>query len=78
MTSLMETKFTKVGPEEQTYFVRKATEACKIVFSAIALDDGETLFRPVCNPEAPNVEDELKPPLKPTGMHHLRKRKHRS
>ena len=61
MTSLMETKFTKVGPEEQTYFVRKA--ACKIVCSAIAPYDGETLFKAVCNPEVPNVGNELKPLL---------------
>ena len=27
VTSLMETKFAKVSPEEQMYFVRKATEA---------------------------------------------------
>ena len=59
----METKFAKVSPEEQTYFVRKATEACKIVCSAIAPDDGETLFKAVCNPEGPNVESELKPLL---------------
>ena len=60
----METKFAKVSPEEQTYFVRKATEACKIVCSAIAPDDGETLFKAVCNPVGPNVESELKPLLK--------------
>ena len=63
VTSLMETKFAKVGPEEKTYFVRKAAEACKIVCSAIAPDDGETLFKAVCNPEGPNVESELKPLL---------------
>ena len=63
VTSMMETKFAKVSPEEQTYFVRKATEACKIVCSAIAPDDGETLFKAVCNPEGPNVESELKPLL---------------
>lgn len=63
MTSLMETKFSKVSPEEQIYFLRKATEACKIVCSVIAQDDGETLFKAVCNPEGPNVENELKPLL---------------
>ena len=40
VTSLMETKFAKVSTEEQTYFVRKGTEACEIVCSAIASDDG--------------------------------------
>ena len=63
VTSLMETKFVTVSTEEQTYFVRKATEACKIVCSAIAPDDGETLFKAVCNPEGPNVESDLKPLL---------------
>ena len=63
VTSLMETKFAKVSREEQAYFVRKATESCKIVCSAIAPDDGETLFKAVCNPEGPNVESEQKPLL---------------
>ena len=63
VTSLMKTTFAKVSPEEQTYFVRKATEACKIICSAIAPDDGETLFKVVCNPEGPNFESELKPLL---------------
>ena len=76
--SLMETKFTKVGQEKQTYFVRKATEDCKIVCSDIAPDDGETLFKAVCNPEDPNVENELKPLLEASKLHHLKKQKLRS
>ena len=63
VTSSMKTTFAKVSPEEETYFVRKAAEACKIVCSAIAPDGGETLFKVVCNPEGPNVESELKPLL---------------
>ena len=31
--------------------------------STIAPDDGETLFKAVCNPEDPNIESELKPLL---------------
>ena len=63
ITSLMETDWAKVSREGQTYFVRKATEACKIVCSAIAPDDGERPFHAVCKPDSPNIENELQPLL---------------
>ena len=63
ITSLMETTWAKVSREEQTYFVKKATEACKIVCSAIAPGDGEKLFHAVCKPDDPNEENELQPLL---------------
>ena len=63
ITSLMETTWAKVSREEQTYFVKKATEACKIVCSAIATGDGEKLFHAVCKPDDPNEENELQPLL---------------
>ena len=63
ITSLMETTWAKVSREEQTYFVRKATEACKIVCSAIAPGDGEKLFHAVCKPDDPNEENKLQPLL---------------
>ena len=53
----------KVSQEEQTYFVREATEACKIVCSATAPDDGEKQLHTVCKPDGPNVENDLQPLL---------------
>ena len=52
----------KVGESESggaNIFVRKATEACKIVCSAIALEDGEI----VCKTNSPNIENGLQPLL---------------
>ena len=63
LSSLMETKWERAGEEEKTQFVRKATEACKMVCSAIAPEAGEKLFQAVCKKEDPDIENELKPLL---------------
>ena len=60
LSSLMETKWERADQEEKTLFVRKATEACKIVCSAIAPEAGEKLFQTVCKEEDPDIENELK------------------
>ena len=59
----MQTKWERVSQEEQTFFVRKATDACKIVCSAIGPEDGETLFKAVCKTDSPDIENELQPLL---------------
>ena len=63
LSSLMETKWERADEEEKTQFVRKATEACKMVCSAIAPEAGEKLFQAVCKKEDPDIENELKPLL---------------
>lgn len=63
LTCQLQTKWERVSEEEQTFFIRKATEACKIVCSAIAPEDGETLFKAVRQTDAPDVENELRPLL---------------
>ena len=59
----IQTKWERVSQEEKTFFVRKATEACKIVCSAIAPEDGETLLKAVCKAASPDIENELQPLL---------------
>ena len=59
----IQTKWERVSQEEKTFFVRKATEACKIVCSAIAPEDGETLLKAVCKADSPDIENELQPLL---------------
>ena len=54
------------GPRRKTLFVRKATEACKMVCSAIAPEAGKKLFQAVCKnceKEDPDIENELRPLL---------------
>ena len=63
MSSLIETERETADQEEKTLFVRKATEACKMVCSAIAPEGGEKLFQAVCKKEDPDIENELKPLL---------------
>ena len=63
LSSLMETKWETVDQEEKTLFVRKATEACKMVCSAISPEAGEKLFQAVCKKEESDIENELRPLL---------------
>ena len=60
MSSLMETKWERADQEEKTLFVRKETEACKMVCSVIAPGAGEKLFQAVCKKEDADTENELK------------------
>ena len=74
---LMETKWERADQEEKTLFVRKATEACKIVCSAIAPEAGEKLFQTVCKEEDSDIENELiiNHSFKPTRKRLLKTRK---
>ena len=63
LTSQLETKWERVSQEEQTFFIGKATEACKIVCSAITPEDGKALFEAVCKTDGSDVQNELRPLL---------------
>ena len=63
LTCQLQTKWERVSQEEQTFFIRKTTRACKTVCSAIALEHGEALLEAVSKTDGHDVENELRPLL---------------
>lgn len=59
LTFQLKTKWAKSSEEEQTACIKKATEACRAVCSAIAPADGEKLFQAIQEPTCEEISSEL-------------------